>query len=132
MDKERIIELSKMIHVIRPFYDPIAGVCRYAVQPQVDPFKHSCIWDAPIVGKEVINVKLVSDNVFHGEHTYGHPSLFKPSMSEVLQAIPEDLIGKFNAVTINSFGFTDDKAKHLSSIKLYKVDIVDVTQNRFY
>ena len=53
-------------------------------------------------------------------------------MSEVLQAIPEDLIGKFNAVTIKSFGFTDDKAKHLSSIKLYKVDIVDVTQNRFY
>lgn len=132
MDKERIIELSKVIHVITPFDDPIAGICRYAVQPQVDPFKQSCVWDNPIVGKEATNVELVDDNVFHGEHTYGHPSLFKPTMSEVLQAIPEDLIGKFNAVTVNSFGFTDDKSKHLSAIKLYKVDIVIVSQNRFY
>ena len=127
MNKERIIELSKMIHVIKPFDDPIAGVRRYAVQPQVDPFKQSCIWDAPIVGKESINIELVDDNVFHGEHTYGHPSLFKPSMSEVLQAIPENLIGKFNAVTIDSFGFTDDNSKHLSVIKLYKVDVIDIT-----
>lgn len=132
MNKEKIIELSKTIHVIKSFDDPITGVRRYAVQPQVDPFKQSCTWDAPVIGKEAINVELVSDNVFHGEHTYGHPSLFKPSISEVLRAIPEDLIGKFNAVTVTRFGFNDDNSKHLSVIKLYKVDIVDVTQNRFY
>lgn len=131
MNKERINELAKTIHVLKPFDDPIAGVRRYAVQPQVDPFTKSCVWDNPIVGKEAVNVEMVIDEPLHGEHTYGHPSLFKPTISEVLQAIPEYLIGNFNAVTVASFGFNNDKSKHLSSILLYKVDIVDIPQS-FY
>lgn len=126
MNKEKIIELAKTIHVLRSFNDPITGVRRYAVQPQVDPFTTSCIWDNPIVGKEAINIEMIIDDPIWGEHTYGHPSLFKPSMSEVLQVIPENLIGKFNAVTIEYSGFNDDYSKHCSAILLYKVNIVTV------
>ena len=62
--------------------------------PRVDVFHQSCVWEDPSFDynhqKEVKQTFLS----FEAEHTFGAKELFKPSLAEVIQAMPLDLIGK--------------------------------------
>ena len=89
--------------------------------PRVDVFHQSCIWKDPSFDydhqKEVKQTFLS----FEAEHTYGAKELFKPSLAEVIQAMPLDLIGKVNAFTIKYDGFTEDCSKHKSVVTPYLI-----------
>ena len=89
--------------------------------PRVDVFHQSCIWKDPSFDydhqKEVKQTFLS----FEAEHTYGAKELFKPSLAEVIQAMPLDLIGKVNAFTIKYDGFTEDGSKHKSIVTPYLI-----------
>lgn len=89
--------------------------------PRVDVFHQSCIWKDPSFDydhrKEVKQTFLS----FEAEHTYGAKELFKPSLAEIIQAMPLDLIGKVNAFTIKYDGFTEDYSKHKSVVTPYLV-----------
>ena len=89
--------------------------------PRVDVFHQSCIWKDPSFDydhqKEVKQTFLS----FEAEHTYGAKELFKPSLAEVIQAMPLDLIGKVNAFTIKYDGFTEDYSKHKSIVTPYLI-----------
>lgn len=89
--------------------------------PRVDVFHQSCIWKDPSFDydhqKEVKKTFLS----FEAEHTYGAKELFKPSLAEVIQAMPLDLIGKVNAFTIKYDGFTEDCSKHKSVVTPYLI-----------
>lgn len=58
---------------------------------------------------------------FEAVHTFGSPALFKPSLAEVIQACPINLLGNFNAVTIHYNGFIDDASKHKSIVNPYVI-----------
>lgn len=89
--------------------------------PRVDVFHQSCIWKDQSFDydhqKEVKQTFLS----FEAEHTYGAKELFKPSLAEVIQAMPLDLIGKVNAFTIKYDGFTEDYSKHKSVVTPYLI-----------
>ena len=89
--------------------------------PRVDVFHQSCVWDDPSFDynhqKEVKQTFLS----FEAEHTFGAKELFKPSLAEVIQAMPLDLIGKVNAFTIKHDGFTEDGSKHKSIVTPYLI-----------
>ena len=55
-------------------------------------------------------------------HTYGAPSLFKPSIAEVISQIPEDLLTTVRAfeLDVNSARLTDDKLNHAAETTLYR------------
>ena len=86
-----------------------------------DVFGNSCIWDEPIYNEEHLKeVKSVLPS-FEAVHTFGSPALFKPSLSDVIQACPINLLGNFNAVTIHYNGFIDDASKHKSIVTPYVI-----------
>lgn len=89
--------------------------------PKVDVFHQSCVWKDPSFDynhhKEVKQTFLS----FEAEHTFGVKELFKPSLAEVIQAMPLDLIGKVNAFTIKHDGFTEDGSKHKSIVTPYLI-----------
>ena len=86
-----------------------------------DVFFYSCIWDKPIYNKEhPKEVKSVLPS-FEAVHTFGSPALFKPSLAEVIQACPINLLGNFNAITIHYNGFIDDASKHKSIVTPYVI-----------
>ena len=86
-----------------------------------DVFGNSCIWDKPSYNKEhPKEVKSVLPS-FEAVHTFGSPALFKPSIAEVIQACPINLLGNFNAVTIHYNGFIDDASKHKSIVTPYVI-----------
>ena len=89
--------------------------------PRVDVFHQSCVWKDPSFDynhqKEVKQTFLS----FEAEHTFGAKELFKPSLAEVIQAMPLDLIGKVNAFTIKHDGFTEDGSKHKSIVTPYLI-----------
>ena len=89
--------------------------------PRVDIFHQSCVWNDPSFDynhhKEVKQTFLS----FEAEHTFGAKELFKPSLAEVIQAMPLDLIGKVNAFTIKHDGFTEDGSKHKSIVTPYLI-----------
>lgn len=118
--KELILATAYKVHVLKPFSDPTKGETRYAVLPHPDPEKASCIWAEPVKGLEAEIIERVGD--YNARHTYGHPSLFKPSLFEVLENAPEGMLGKFNAVTVDYAGIDGDF--HLSRVTMYNVKIV--------
>ena len=86
-----------------------------------DVFFYSCIWDTPSYNKEhPKEVKSVLPS-FKAVHSFGSPNLFKPSLAEVIQACPINLLGNFNAVTIHYNGFIDDASKHKSIVTPYVI-----------
>ena len=86
-----------------------------------DVFGNSCIWDEPSYNKEhPKEVKSVLPS-FEAVHTFGSPNLFKPSLAEVIQACPINLLGNFNAVTIHYNGFIDNASKHKSIVTPYVI-----------
>ena len=66
---------------------------------------------------------------FIAKHEYKRtcPSFFKPSVAEVLLSMPKEFLedvreDKYNAVEIIYKGFKADYSKHLSIVKLYKLE----------
>lgn len=118
--KEIILAMAYQVHVLKPFNDPTKREVRYAVFPHPDPEKESCIWKEPVKGLEAEIIERVGN--YNARHTYGHPSLFKPSLFEVIRDAPEGMLGKFNAVTVEYAGM--DGNVHLSRVTMYNVKIV--------
>ena len=120
--KEQIEKISEGISVICFRRDP-KNPDKYVLleYPKVNVFNQSCVWKDPSFDynhqKEVKQTFLS----FEAEHTFGAKELFKPSLAEVIQAMPLDLIGKVNAFTIKYDGFTEDGSKHKSIVTPYLI-----------
>ena len=120
--KEQIEKIAKGIGVICFRRDPKKPDEYVLLEyPRVDVFHQSCVWEDPSFDynhqKEVKQTFLS----FEAEHTFGAKELFKPSLAEVIQAMPLDLIGKVNAFTIKYDGFTEDCSKHKSVVTPYLI-----------
>lgn len=118
--KEQIKKISESVSAICFRRDP-KNPDEYALleYPKVNVFNQSCVWEDPSFDynhqKEVKQTFLS----FEAEHTFGAKELFKPSLAEVIQAMPLDLIGRINAFTIKYDGFTEDWSKHKSVVTPY-------------
>lgn len=118
--KEQIEKIAEGISVICFRRDPKNLDENVLLEyPKVNVFNQSCVWEDPSFDynhqKEVKRTFLS----FEAEHTFGAKELFKPSLAEVIQAMPLDLIGKVNAFTIKYDGFTEDWSKHKSVVTPY-------------
>lgn len=89
--------------------------------PRVDVFHQSCVWKDPSFDYNHQKEVKQTFPSFEAEHTFGAKELFKPSLAEVIQAMPLDLIGKVNAFTIKYDGFTEDGSKHKSIVTPYLI-----------
>ena len=89
--------------------------------PRVDVFHQSCVWKDPSFDYNHQKEVKQTFPSFEAEHTFGAKELFKPSLAEVIQAMPLDLIGKVNAFTIKHDGFTEDGSKHKSIVTPYLI-----------
>ena len=91
--------------------------------PKVNVFNQSCVWKDPSF--DYNHQKKVKQTFpsFEAEHTFGAKELFKPSLAEVIQAMPLDLIGNVNAFTIKHDGFTEDGSKHKSIVTPYLIGV---------
>lgn len=89
--------------------------------PRVDVFHQSCIWKDPSFDYDHQREVKQTFLSFEAEHAYGAKELFKPSLAEVIQAMPLDLIGKVNAFTIKYDSFTEDYSKHKSVVTPYLI-----------
>ena len=122
LTKEQIEKIAEDISVICFRRDP-KNSDEYVLleYPKVNVFHQSCVWNDPSFDynhhKEVKQTFLS----FEAEHTFGAKELFKPSLAEVIQAMPLELIGKVNAFTIKYDGFTEDGSKHKSIVTPYLI-----------
>ena len=120
--KEQIKKISESVSAICFRRDP-KNPDEYALleYPKVNVFNQSCVWEDPSFDynhqKEVKQTFLS----FEAEHTFGAKEFFKPSLAEVIQAMPLDLVGKVNAFTIKHDGFTEDGSKHKSIVTPYLI-----------
>lgn len=120
--KEQIEKIAEGISVICFRSNSEAKKFLLMEYPKVkDVFGNSCIWDDPIYNKEhPKEVKSVLPS-FEAVHTFGSSALFKPTLAEIIQACPINLLGNFNAVTIHYNGFTEDASKHQSIVTPYVI-----------
>ena len=122
LTKEQIEKIAEGISAICFRRDP-KNPDEYVLleYPKVNVFNQSCVWKDPSFDynhqKEVKQTFLS----FEAEHTFGAKELFKPSLAEVIQAMPLELIGKVNAFTIKHDGFTEDGSKHKSIVTTYLI-----------
>lgn len=122
LTREQIEKISEGISIICFRRDP-KNPDEYVLleYPKVNVFHQSCVWKEPSFDynhhKEVKQTFLS----FEAEHTFGAKELFKPSLAEVIQAMPLELIGKVNAFTIKYDGFTEDGSKHKSIVTPYLI-----------
>ena len=122
LTREQIEKIAEGISVICFRRDP-KNQDEYVLleYPKVNVFNQSCVWKDPSFDynhhKEVKQTFLS----FEAEHTFGAKELFKPSLAEVIQAMPLELIGKVNAFTIKYDGFTEDGSKHKSIVTPYLI-----------
>ena len=89
--------------------------------PKVNVFNQSCVWKDPSFDYNHQKEVKQTFPSFEADHTFGAKELFKPSLAEVIQAMPLDLIGKVNAFTIKHDGFTEDGSKHKSIVTPYLI-----------
>lgn len=120
--KEQIEKIAEGISVICFRSKSEAKKFLLMEYPKVkDVLGKSCIWDDPIYNKEhPKEVKSVLPS-FEAVHTFGSSALFKPTLAEIIQACPINLLGNFNAVTIHYNGFTEDASKHQSIVTPYVI-----------
>lgn len=120
--KEQIEKIAEGISVICFRSNSEAKKFLLMEYPKVkDVFGNSCIWDEPIYNEEhPQEVKSVLPS-FEAVHTFGSSALFKPTLAEIIQACPINLLGNFNAVTIHYNGFIDDASKHKSIVTPYVI-----------
>lgn len=122
LTKEQIEKIAEDISAICFRRDP-KNPDEYVLleYPKVNVFNQSCVWKDPSFDyKHHKEVKQTFPS-FEAEHTFGAKELFKPSLAEVIQAMPLDLIGKVNAFTIKHDGFTEDGSKHKSIVTPYLI-----------
>lgn len=126
LTKEEIKELGDKLFVISSAdLSTINGTELYRVHRRSDDYwTQSAIWNAPI---GMAFVKKGTSPAFQATHSYGHPSLFKPSIAEVLSAMPKEFLedirkDKCNAVEIIYGGYTEDNSKHFSIVKIHKLE----------
>nr|DAT55395.1 MAG TPA: hypothetical protein [Caudoviricetes sp.] len=122
LTKEQIAKIAEGISAICFRRDPKNPDGYVLLEyPRVDVFHQSCIWKDPSFDydhqKEVKQTFLS----FEAEHTFGAKELFKPSLAEVIQAMPLDLVGKANAFTIKYDGFNADYTRHVSVVTPYLI-----------
>ena len=130
MKKEKIIDytheqierIAETLHVITFEKDPKTKEWLVLEYPRVNLFHQSCIWDKPSFDYDHQREVRQVFPPFEATHTYTSPSLFKPSLAEVIQAMPTDLIGEVNAVRIRPDGFTDGGSKHKSVVYPYRIE----------
>ena len=120
--KEQIEKIAEGISVICFRSNSKAKKFLLMEYPKVkDVFDYSCIWDEPIYNKEhQKEVRSVLPS-FEAVHTFGSSALFKPTLAEIIQACPINLLGNFNAVTIHYNGFTENASKHQSIVTPYVI-----------
>lgn len=120
--KEQIEKIAEGISVICFRSNSKAKKFLLMEYPKVkDVFGNSCIWDDPIYNEEhPKEVKSVLPS-FEAVHTFGSSALFKPTLAEIIQACPINLLGNFNAVTIHYNGFTENASKHQSIVNPYVI-----------
>ena len=128
LTKEEIKELSNKMFVVsnlRNLSVIMPNLKLYEIHGGVDDCeKESAIWKSA-VGICFMN-QTEKPTSFSATHSYGAPSLFKPTMFEVLSSMPQELVEKvrerqYNAVEIIYNGFTEDNKGHLSEVFLYDV-----------
>ena len=126
LTNEEIRELGDKLFVISSVdLSTINGTELYKVHKRSDDYRmQSAIWLEPI---GMAFVKKGVSSAFQATHSYGSPSLFKPSIAEVLSAMPKEFLeyvrkDKCNAVEIIFKGFTEDNSKHLSIVRLYNLE----------
>ena len=125
LTKEEIKELGDKLFVISSVdLSTINGTELYKIHRRsYDYCTESAIWNAPI---GMAFVKKGVSPAFQATHSYGHPNLFKPTVAEVLSAMPKEFLedvrkDRCNAVEITYRGFTNN-LKHSSIVKLYKLE----------
>lgn len=121
LTKEQIEKIAEGISVICFKRDPKKSNEYVLLEyPKVNIFNQSCIWEDPSFDydhqKEVKQMFLS----FETEHTFNTKE-FKPTIAEVIQAMPLELIGKVNAFTIKYDGFTEDGSKHKGIVTPYLI-----------
>ena len=122
LTKEQIEKIAEGISVICFRHDPKTKEFVLLEYPKVkDVLGNSCIWDEPAYNEEhPKEVKSVLPS-FEAVHTFGSSALFKPTLAEIIQACPINLLGNFNAVTIHYNGFIEDASKHKSIVTPYVI-----------
>ena len=102
LTREQIEKIAEGISVICFRSNSEAKKFLLMEYPKVkDVFGNSCIWDEPVYNEEhPKEVKSVLPS-FEAVHTFGSSALFKPTLAEIIQACPINLLGNFNAVTIH-------------------------------
>lgn len=119
-NKQQVEQIAKTLTPIRFRQDPKTGETIVMEYEPTDPFEESCIWKEPkYTGKVVVQSLALS---VEAKHSYGAPNLFKPSLAEVIYAMPPQLIGVANAFTIHPDGFTDDNKYHKSIVTFYCIN----------
>lgn len=66
-------------------------------------------------------VKKGVSSAFQATHSYGHPSLFKPSVEEVLSAMPKEFLEDVRKDRCNAVEIIY-RFKAFSIVKLYRLD----------
>ena len=105
MNKERVIKNQH----IKP-------IVQNKLIKNVDLFDQSFIWNPTYLGKVKKMKAICTIDAFS---YFGHPSLFKPSIAEVIDSIPEDLIKEVNYFQIVSEAIVHDHEKHVFKEELY-------------
>jgi len=116
-----IVEIEGKKYFLREFsYEEISGV--------------SFLWNAHEDKREIVNMDEyipLSQYDFECIHTYGHPTLFKPSIKEVLAQIPDNIkrcVDTFvfeiieqpeTAADFDKNKIVFDNGFHLSKVRLY-------------
>lgn len=89
---------------------------------EVDPYKTSYIWD-PVKTKKAKNLKAIG--VINAYSTYSYPTFFKPSVAEVIHAIPEqhlDSVIAFEIVEKPARAYWTADGLHGFKVCLYKLN----------
>lgn len=127
LTKEEIKELSDKLFVISSVDLSINGTKLYEVHRKGDYCAESSTNCKMPKGMAFIEQRISPS--FIAKHKYERtcPSFFKPSVAEVLLSMPKEFLedvreDKYNAVEIIYKGFKADYSKHLSIVKLYKLE----------
>lgn len=116
LPNEKMLEMLKTLTPIG-FIDGKPFI--HIISDKHDLACYSYIWDKP-TGEAIPNLHAFAQITTF--HTYGAPSLFKPSIAEVLSQVPEDLKGArlyFHTVPDYENQFTADDEMHRGITTFY-------------
>lgn len=108
--------LAELLPRIRPVVRKDGGL--WYIKP-VDPRRIAFLWD-PTLDAKVEDLKELRG--IHTFHDYGHPSLFKPSIAEVLAQIPADIVDETVAFETGFVDFDQGRDCHLAWTVFYGLD----------